>query len=92
MTTTSFPRGPVVVRQGENRSITADELKDTMLVERFIPGRELTVAVMGDRALGVCEIVPRGSFYDYTAKYADGGSDHLVPAPIPPRRARRSSR
>ena len=46
-------------------------------------GRELTVAVMGDRALGVCEIVPRGSFYDYTAKYAVGGSDHLIPAPIP---------
>jgi D-alanine-D-alanine ligase len=38
---------------------------------------------MGDRALGVCEIVPRGSFYDYTAKYAAGGSDHLTPAPIP---------
>jgi D-alanine-D-alanine ligase len=54
-----------------------------LLVERFIPGRELTVAVLGDRALGVCEIVPRGSFYDYTAKYAAGGSDHLVPAPIP---------
>lgn len=54
-----------------------------ILVERFIPGRELTVAVMGDRALGVCEIVPRGSFYDYTAKYSAGGSDHLVPAPVP---------
>jgi D-alanine-D-alanine ligase len=54
-----------------------------LLIERFVPGRELTVAVMGDRALGVCEIVPRGSFYDYTAKYATGGSDHLVPAPVP---------
>jgi D-alanine-D-alanine ligase len=56
---------------------------DEIVVERFIPGRELTVAVMGRRALGVCEIVPRGSFYDYTAKYAPGGSDHLVPAPVP---------
>src|SRR5215471_12329715 len=55
-----------------------------LLVERFVPGRELTVAVMGDRAVGVCEIVPRGSFYDYTAKYATGGSDHLTPAPVPP--------
>jgi D-alanine-D-alanine ligase len=55
-----------------------------LLVERFVPGRELTVAVVGDRALGVCEIVPRGSFYDYTAKYAAGGSDHLTPAPVPP--------
>jgi len=54
-----------------------------MLIERFVPGRELTVAVMGDRALGVCEIIPRGTFYDYTAKYAMGGSDHLIPAPIP---------
>lgn len=54
-----------------------------VLVERFVPGRELTVAVMGDRALGVCEIVPRGGFYDYTAKYAAGGSEHLTPAPIP---------
>jgi D-alanine-D-alanine ligase len=56
---------------------------DELLVERFVPGRELTVAVMGDRALGACEIVPRGSFYDYTAKYAPGGSTHLIPAPIP---------
>jgi D-alanine-D-alanine ligase len=56
---------------------------DELLVERFIPGRELTVAVMGDRALGACEIVPRGSFYDYTAKYSAGGSDHLTPAPVP---------
>jgi D-alanine-D-alanine ligase len=54
-----------------------------VLVERFVPGRELTVAIMGSRALGVCEIVPRGTFYDYTAKYAAGGSDHLVPAPVP---------
>ncbi|HEV2302316.1 MAG TPA: D-alanine--D-alanine ligase [Stellaceae bacterium] len=56
-----------------------------VMVERFIPGRELTVAVMGARALGVCEIIPRSSsFYDYTAKYSPGGSDHLVPAPVPP--------
>ena len=54
-----------------------------ILIERYVPGREVTVAVMGDRALGVCEIVPRGSFYDYTAKYAPGGSDHLIPAPMP---------
>jgi D-alanine-D-alanine ligase len=52
------------------------------LIERFVPGREITVAVMGDRPLGVCEIRARGTFYDYTAKYAAGGSDHLVPAPI----------
>jgi D-alanine-D-alanine ligase len=57
---------------------------DEILVERYIPGRELTVAVMGERALGVCEIIPRSSsFYDYTAKYAPGGSEHIVPAPLP---------
>jgi len=55
------------------------------LVETFIPGRELTVAVMGDRALGVCEIIAKiGTFYDYESKYASGGSQHLVPAPIHP--------
>jgi D-alanine-D-alanine ligase len=54
------------------------------LVERFVPGREITVAVMDDRALGVCEITTNGGFYDYTAKYAAGGSQHLVPAPIHP--------
>jgi D-alanine-D-alanine ligase len=53
------------------------------LVEPFIPGRELTVAVMGERALGVLEIHPNNAtMYDYTAKYAPGGSTHIVPAPI----------
>jgi D-alanine-D-alanine ligase len=56
---------------------------EELLVEPFVGDRELTVAVMGERALGVCEIIPRGSFYDYTAKYAPGGSDHVIPAPIP---------
>jgi len=64
---------------GEEARSWAFELS---LVERFIPGRELTVAVMGNRALGVCEIRAHGTFYDYTAKYAAGGSEHLVPAPI----------
>ena len=56
---------------------------DTVMVERFIPGRELTVSVMGDRALAVTEIRPREGFYDYEAKYTDGRADHLIPAPIP---------
>jgi D-alanine-D-alanine ligase len=57
-----------------------------LLAERFIPGRELTCAVMGDRALGVTEIVPNESlgFYNYEAKYADGGSRHVLPAPVSP--------
>jgi len=62
---------------------------ETVMVERFVPGRELTCAVMGapgeEVALGVTEIVPVGtSFYDYDAKYAEGGSRHLLPAPLKP--------
>jgi D-alanine-D-alanine ligase len=56
---------------------------DQVMAERFIPGREITVAVMGDRALGVTEITSDRGFYDYTAKYAAGGSRHLLPAPLP---------
>lgn len=79
--------GVRIVRVNDNSwrdEVAAWSFGGELLVECFVPGRELTVAVMGDRALGVCEIVPRGSFYDYTAKYAAGGSDHLTPAPIPP--------
>ncbi len=58
---------------------------DPVMVERFIPGRELTCAVQGEKALGVTEIVPVGhGFYDYDAKYAEGGSKHLCPAPVKP--------
>jgi D-alanine-D-alanine ligase len=76
--------GVRIVRPQDNswRVEAAQWAFEEALVERFIEGRELTVAVMADRALGVCEIRPRGTFYDYTSKYAEGGSDHLVPAPI----------
>ncbi len=57
---------------------------DLVMVERYIPGKELTCAVLGDRALDVIEIVPTTRFYDYEAKYAAGGSKHLLPAPILP--------
>jgi D-alanine-D-alanine ligase len=60
------------------------EFTDTMLAEPFIPGKELTCAVMGDRVLDVIEVVSTARFYDYEAKYAPGGSKHLLPAPIPP--------
>jgi D-alanine-D-alanine ligase len=56
--------------------------QDQVLVEKFIPGREITVAVMGDRALGVLEIIPGGDFYDYESKYTAGKFQHLLPAPI----------
>jgi D-alanine-D-alanine ligase len=57
---------------------------EMVMVERYIPGKELTCAVLGDRALDVIEIVPATRFYDYEAKYAAGGSKHLLPAPILP--------
>ncbi|MEM8988477.1 MAG: D-alanine--D-alanine ligase [Pseudomonadota bacterium] len=80
--------GVHIIRKGENRPPAAlaapgAGLADAVLVEKFIPGRELTVSVLGDRALSVTEIVPRTAFYDYEAKYAEGGSSHILPADIP---------
>ena len=58
---------------------------DIVMVERYVHGREFTCAVMGDVALGVCEILPTGhAFYDYDAKYAPGGSKHEIPAKLSP--------
>jgi D-alanine-D-alanine ligase len=57
---------------------------ERLLAERYIPGKELTCAVMGNQALGVIEIIPTLKFYDYEAKYAPGGSKHLLPAPVLP--------
>ena len=55
---------------------------DRIMVEKYVPGRELTVGVMGDRALGVTEIRPTDGFYDYGAKYTEGKAEHLLPAPV----------
>jgi len=79
--------GVHIVLEGANRppaelGSTAWALGDEVLIERYIPGRELTVAVMEDRPLCVTEIVPKTTFYDYDAKYAAGGSDHILPAPV----------
>jgi len=57
---------------------------DQVMVESYIPGRELTVAVMGGNALGVTELTTSDGFYDYDAKYTDGKTSHMVPAVIPP--------
>jgi D-alanine-D-alanine ligase len=80
--------GVFIVREGDNRppaELTSSDwsLGDEVLVEKFIPGRELTVAVMGDRALCVTEITTSLAFYDYEAKYAAGGSKHVLPADVP---------
>ncbi len=56
---------------------------EQVVVEPYVPGLELAVAVMGDRALGVTEIEPVTGFYDYEAKYGPGGSLHVLPARIP---------
>lgn len=57
---------------------------DIVMVERYVAGRELTCAVMGDTALGVTDIISQGSpFYDFDAKYAEGGSQHILPANLP---------
>jgi len=54
------------------------------MVEPYIRGMELAVGVMAGKAMTVTEIIPRTGFYDYEAKYAEGGSQHVVPARIPP--------
>ncbi|WP_420136668.1 D-alanine--D-alanine ligase [Sphingomonas sp.] len=56
---------------------------DQLLAEPFIKGRELTTAVVGERALGVTELRPKSGFYDYDAKYTDGMTEHVCPADIP---------
>ena len=80
--------GIYIIRQGDNRppaALGAEDwnLSSEMMVEEFIPGRELTVSVMGDKPLGVTEITTDLEFYDYEAKYAPGGSRHILPAQIP---------
>jgi D-alanine-D-alanine ligase len=80
--------GIFIIRKGDNRppaELGSDtwSLSSEMMVEEFIPGRELTVSVMGDRALAVTEITTELEFYDYEAKYAPGGSKHVLPAQIP---------
>jgi D-alanine-D-alanine ligase len=83
--------GVEIVRPGTNRRAAITEAwtyGPLALVEEFIPGRELTVGVMGERALTVTDITPNPDaaheFYDYAAKYAAGGSRHVLPARVHP--------
>ena len=80
--------GVFIIRKGDNRPPEALgsekwNLSNEMMVEEYVPGRELTVAVMGNKALGVTEITTGLEFYDYEAKYSEGGSRHVLPAKIP---------
>lgn len=62
---------------------TALEYSDSLLVEEYIPGKELTVGILGDEPLEVVEIKPSSGFYDYHSKYTKGATEYLTPAPIP---------
>jgi D-alanine-D-alanine ligase len=78
--------GVHIVREGDNlAAVEAAEARygEKVLIEKFVPGRELTVAIMDDKAVAVTELRPRTRFYDYEAKYTDGVTEHLIPAPIP---------
>jgi D-alanine-D-alanine ligase len=80
--------GVEIIRNGDNRRAEVARtwrFGNHALVEEYVPGRELTVGVMGDRPLAVTEIIAEaGAFYDYESKYADGGSRHIIPARVHP--------
>ncbi|RED54117.1 D-alanine--D-alanine ligase [Aestuariispira insulae] len=75
--------GVYIVQEGDNGPDYSSWTLGDALVEEFIPGLELTTAVMGDKALAVTELRPLEGFYSYEAKYTDGKTTHLCPAPIP---------
>jgi len=83
--------GVVIVKNArELDSAVAEAAKydGELLIEKFVPGRELTVGILGDQALPILEIIPKGGFYDFTNKYpflnpqAGGGAEHVCPAKI----------
>ena len=74
-------------KQFTNKYKKLMENYDRILVEEYIPGREIQVAVMGEKALGAIELVPRRQFYDYTAKYSNTAQTrHIMPAPLSPKK------
>jgi D-alanine-D-alanine ligase len=74
--------GVYIVHPGSNAPRLADTMPEVVMVETYAPGRELTVTVMGDRALCVTDIITDG-WYDFDAKYKTGGSRHVLPAVVP---------
>ncbi len=74
--------GVYIVQPGSNAPRLAATMPDLVMVETYAPGREMTVTVMGDRALCVTDIITEG-WYDFDAKYKVGGSRHVVPADVP---------
>jgi len=84
--------GVYIIRAGDNRNaeIVREWKFGPAMAEQYIPGRELTVCVLEDRALAVTEIQTDLEFYDYQAKYTPGGSRHVLPAQLPPEIANRA--
>jgi len=77
--------GVEILRTGDNRRAEIARswrFGPSALIEEYVPGRELTVGVLGERALAVTEIMASQAFYDYESKYAEGGSRHVVPAKL----------
>jgi D-alanine-D-alanine ligase len=75
--------GVYIVHEGSNAPpVLSDDMPETLMVETFAPGRELTTTVMEGRALTVTDIITEG-WYDYDAKYTEGGSRHELPAQVP---------
>ena len=84
--------GVVIVkdeRELDSAMAEAAKYDHELLIEKFVPGRELTIGILGDQALPILEIIPKGGFYDFTNKYpflnpkAGGGAEHVCPAEIP---------
>ncbi len=80
--------GVFIVEEGANRppeDLFRQEWSfgEELMAETYVPGRELTVSVVDDKPLAVTEILPATEYYDYEAKYAEGGSKHVIPADIP---------
>jgi D-alanine-D-alanine ligase len=78
--------GVVIVHEGANVAVpdlSGWNFGERVMVERYIPGVDLTVSVMGDRPLAVTELRPKRGFYDYEAKYTDGVTEHVIPAKVP---------
>jgi len=74
--------GIYLVKQGDTPPKLGQEMPDEVMVEAYIAGRELSVAVLNGRAQAVTDIIVSG-WYDYDAKYSDGGSEHIIPADLP---------
>lgn len=76
--------GVFIVKEGDQMPALDNFENQPLLIEEYIPGRELTTAVLGGRGLSVTELIPKQGFYDYRAKYTMGETLHICPADIPP--------